>query len=94
MLSANKKTERITARVSVDLRDRLKEAAAFSGATLNQFLIQAAIEKAHAIIEQESVIRLSYRDAEVFFNALEDPPKANEKLKKAIQRYKKSELYE
>jgi uncharacterized protein (DUF1778 family) len=94
MISANKKTERITARVSVDMRNILKEAAAYSGATLNQFLIQAAIEKAHAIIEQESVIRLSKRDAEVFFNAIENPPKANEKLKKAIQRYKKAELYE
>lgn len=94
MLYENKKTERITARVSADMRDKLKEAAAFSGATLNQFLIQAAIEKAHAIIEQQCVIRLSHRDAEIFFNTIENPPEANEKLKKAIQRYKKSELYE
>lgn len=94
MISANKKTERITARVSADIRNRLLEAAAFSGATLNQFLVQAAIEKAQAIIEKERVIKLSYKDAEVFFKAIENPPKANAKLKKAVKKYKKSELYE
>ena len=94
MLSSNKKTERITARVSADVRNRLVEAAAFSGATLNQFLVQAAVEKAESIIEKERVISLSYKDAEVFFKAIENPPKTNEKLKKAIKKYKASELYE
>jgi uncharacterized protein (DUF1778 family) len=94
MLSANKKTERITARISADIRNRLVEAAAFSGATLNQFLVQAAVEKAQSIIEKERVISLSYKDAEVFFKAIENPPKANEKLKKAIKKFKASELYE
>ena len=60
--------DRITARVSVDTREQLIEAAAFSGTTLNQFLVQAAIEKAQSIIEKERVIRLSCRDAEVFFD--------------------------
>jgi uncharacterized protein (DUF1778 family) len=46
MFSAKKETERITVRVSLDIREKLTEAAAFSGATLNQFLVQAALEKA------------------------------------------------
>ena len=94
MLADNKKTERITARVSEDIRNRLAEAAAFSGATLNQFLVQAAVEKAESIIEKERVVNLSYKDAEVFFSAIENPPKPNAKLKKAVKKFKASRLNE
>jgi len=38
--------ERISARIPKSVRKRLEEAADRSGATLNQFLVQAAIEKA------------------------------------------------
>ncbi len=61
--------------------------AAFFGTTLNQFLVQAAIEK-------ERIIKLSYDDAQVFFDALENPPEPNEKLKNIIKSYKDSGLYE
>ncbi|MBW2100971.1 MAG: DUF1778 domain-containing protein [Deltaproteobacteria bacterium] len=94
MFSTKKKTERITARVSMDIREKLIEAAAFSGATLNQFLVQAALEKAQEVLEKERVINLSYKDAEVFFSALENPPMPNKKLKNAVKNYKSSGLYE
>ncbi|MBF0237613.1 MAG: DUF1778 domain-containing protein [SAR324 cluster bacterium] len=92
--TTEKKNDRITARVPTDIRERLIEAATFSGATLNQFLIQAAIEKANTILEKERIIHLSYHDAEVFFKALENPPKPNQRLRKAITKYKDSGLYE
>jgi len=94
MLANNKKTERITARVSEDIRNRLAEAAAFSGATLNQFVVQAAVEKADTIIEKERIVNLSYRDAEVFFNAIENPPRPNAKLREAVKKFKTSGLNE
>lgn len=94
MLSTTKKTERITARVPSNIREQLIEAAAFSGSTLNNFLVQAAIEKAQAVIEKERNIKLSYKDAEVFFKALENPPEPNKKLKDAVKKYKISGLYE
>ncbi|MBA3030242.1 MAG: DUF1778 domain-containing protein [Desulfobacteraceae bacterium] len=94
MLANNKKIERITARVSEDIRNRLAEAAAFSGATLNQFLVQAGVEKAESIIEKERIVNLSYKDAEVFFSAIESPPRPNSKLKKAAKKFKASGLNE
>ena len=94
MLETNNKTERITARIPAEIRAQLIEAAAFSGSSLNQFLVQAAIEKAQTVIEKERNIKLSYKDAEVFFEALENPPEPNKKLKDAVRKYKKSGLYE
>lgn len=82
------KNERITARVTEQVKNTLSTAADLTGATLNQFLVQAALEKAETIIEKEKVIYLSRQDAEVFFAALENPPEPNQKLKRAFQNYK------
>ena len=83
------KNERITARVTEQVKDTLSTAAEIMGATLNQFLIQAALEKAENIIEKDKVIHLSNKDAQVFFNALDTPPEPNKKLKNAFKNYKK-----
>ena len=67
------KTERITARVSESIKDTLGLAANLMGATLNQFLVRAAIEKAENIIERDKVISLSRKDAQLFFDILDSP---------------------
>ena len=82
------KNERITARVSEQVKDTLATAANITGATLNQFLIQAALEKAEQIIEKDKIIHLSQTDAKVFFEALENPPAPNSKLDNAFKTYK------
>ena len=82
------KNERITARVSGQVKDTLTVAADIVGSTLNQFLIQAALEKAENIIEKDKIIFLSNKDAQVFFNALDTPPEPNKKLKNAFKNYK------
>ena len=51
------------------------------------FLQITALREAERIIEQEWVIRLSARDAEMFIQALESPPHPNATLKAALQHY-------
>jgi uncharacterized protein (DUF1778 family) len=83
--------ERISARVPKDVRERLEEAADRTGATLNQFLVQAAIEKADQVLEREKVTRLSARDAEWVLNVLDQPPRSpNTKLQLALNSYQKA----
>ena len=45
------------------------------------------------MLERERIIRLSRRDSEVFFKALEKPPAPNTRLKKAVAAYKRSPLH-
>lgn len=78
---------RVSARVPAKVQETLELAAAMVGATVNQFMVQAALREAERIIEQERVIRLSARDAEIFIQALENPPPPNAKLKAALQHY-------
>jgi len=71
------------------VHERLTHAAGLLGATLNQFVIQSALEKANSILEREKVLNLTFRDAEVLFDAIENPPPPSEQLIKAAQAYKK-----
>ena len=80
--------ERITARVSEQIKETLVAAADLTGATLNQFLVQAALEKAENIIEKDKLIHLSHKDAQFFFDILETPPEPNEKLINAVKIYR------
>ena len=76
---------RVSARIPLQVQETLELAAAMVGATVNQFMVQTALREAERIIEQERVIRLSARDAEMFIHALENPPPPNAKLKAALQ---------
>ncbi len=80
--------ERITARVSEQIKETLIAAADLTGTTLNQFLVQSALEKAENIIEKDKLIHLSNKDAQLFFDMLENPPEPNSKLKNAVKSYK------
>ena len=78
--------ERIPARMPTAVYERLVEAAQAVGATLNQFLVQAALEKANAILEDERTIRLSSSAADELFRLMENPPEPNDYLKDAMKR--------
>jgi len=80
--------KRITARVSDTVCNTLEQAAELLGATVNQFVVQAAYVEAQRVIERESVIRLSQKDAHKVLALLDKPPKANKRLKAAVKAFK------
>ena len=84
----SKQTERVSARVPAQVYQTLTQAAEIAGTTMNQFLVQSALEKARIIIEKDRVIDLTVRSANVFFEAIEKPPAPNKKLKEAMKAYK------
>ena len=80
--------KRITARVSDTVRVTLEQAAELLGATVNQFVVQAAYLEAQRVIERESVIRLSQKDSRKILSLLDSPPKPTKKLKDAVKAFK------
>ena len=86
---------RITARVSADRQRVLQLAADLSGSTLNQFILQAAFAAAEKVFEQEEAFRtiqLNAAESERFLALLDAPPKANDKLKRAMAKFRKEHL--
>jgi len=82
------KDPRITTRVTDEMHTLLGEAAALVGSTVNQFVVQSAYEKAKKIIEDDRFVFLSSQTSKKFIEALENPPKASDKLKAAFQAHK------
>jgi uncharacterized protein (DUF1778 family) len=82
------KDPRITTRVTEDMHTLLAEAATLVGSTINQFVVQAAYEKAKKVIEDDRFVFLSSQASKKFIEALDNPPKANDKLKTAFQAHK------
>jgi uncharacterized protein (DUF1778 family) len=66
----------------------LQEAADLTGATVNQFVVQSALEKAEEIIDRERGISLSRRDAATLLTMLDNPMPANKALQGAFKRFK------
>ena len=89
-MAISKQNQRVSARVPTHVYQMLAQAAELTGATLNQFLVQSAFEKAQKVIEHEWFIKMTVRSASAFFDALENPPEPNEKLSNAIRAYKSS----
>lgn len=86
---ANEEIKRFQTRMPVHILDQLKLAAGLTGATINQFIVQAALEKAQQLIEKEHTLELTLADAKVFFDAIENPPAPNEELLKLAEDYRK-----
>ena len=87
-MAITKTEERIPARMPHEVYERIAEAAKTVGATLNQFLVQSALEKANDIIERERAIHLTRQAAKTVFDLLENPPQPSRPLKKALQHRK------
>jgi uncharacterized protein (DUF1778 family) len=77
--------DRITARIPHAKRIIIEKAAAVYGASLNQFLVQTALDRASKILEREETMRLSEQDARSFLTALDNPPEPSAKLVAALQ---------
>lgn len=92
--AAEKKTERVVSRVTLENRRTLEQAAAWSGASLNQFIVQAALLEAERVIEKEQIIQLSLRDTADFMAALDNPPEPNERLLSALKVYRQDVISE
>jgi uncharacterized protein (DUF1778 family) len=88
MPTAVAKNTRLVTRIPAAVRAAIQEAADLEGASLNQFVVQAAHRQAQEILERENIIRLSRVATERVFELLERPPKPNRALlaAKAIHR--------
>lgn len=91
-MDATENRGRITNRMSQPVALKLQEAADLIGATLNQFMVQAALEKAEKILEREKNIYFSKNDAAMLINLLDAPAKPNAALLKAYERFKQREV--
>jgi len=91
-MNATENSGRITNRVPQPIALKLQEAADLTGATLNQFMVQAALEKAEKVIDRERTIHFSVNDAALIINMLDNPSKPNDALLRVFETFKQREI--
>lgn len=80
---------RITTRVAEHVQQKLQMAADIAGATVNQFVVQAALEKAERVIESESTMLLTRRESLRLLELIDNPPPRSRKFVAAQAAYNK-----
>lgn len=80
---------RLVARVSIDIQQTIKKAATYSGATVTQFLVDSALDKAKSVINDVEVIKLTNKAASQMMELLDNPPMPNAYLLKAKAKYQR-----
>jgi uncharacterized protein (DUF1778 family) len=81
--------KRLTTRITDHVQGKLQMAADLVGATMNQFVVQAALEKADKVIESESTIVLTRRESLRLLELIDNPPPRNEKFRSAQAHYQR-----
>ena len=79
--------ERINLRLSETAKQRIERAASVEGKTVSGFILSSALEYAEKAIEKYETMALGRRDAELFFDALANPPAPNDKLRAALDEH-------
>jgi uncharacterized protein (DUF1778 family) len=84
----NAKVERLEARVSLEQKRLIQQAAELEGRTVTEFLVNTAQAAAKQVIEEHEMMRLTAQDRELFVSALLNPPVPSKKLQAAARSYK------
>ncbi len=75
--------DRMSLRIKPELKAKLVRAATIRNTGLTEFVTQAALREAEAIIEDADRVRLSDRDSLRVLDLLENPPAPNVRLRAA-----------
>lgn len=84
------KDARVDIKTTKVAKATLEQAAYALGTTLSAFMLDCAMRKAREIIAQSETIQLNRKEAERFISALENTPKANNKLKQLFKKHSKT----
>lgn len=79
---------RLEARVSSDQKDFFHRAAALTGRTLSELVIDSTQEAAARIVQEHEVIRLSRAEQAAFVTALLAPAEPGPRLREAVRGYR------
>ena len=81
------KDARVDIKTTRAAKAALEQAAHVLGTTLSAFILDCATAKAREILATAHLIRLTHQENERFITALQNSPKANEKLKKLFKKH-------
>lgn len=70
------KTDRMEARVSPDERQRIEQAASFTGVSVSAFIVNAAVDRAEQVISESATTTVPADYFDALLAALDEPESA------------------
>ncbi len=87
-MSTSKEQARFDARLPKEQKQFFEKVASLGGyRNLTDFIVRTVHEKAVEIIKEKEQIIVSERDSQIFFDAITNPKKPSQSLKKALEDY-------
>jgi len=87
----NVRAARLDIRLNPQAKQKIEEAAAVSHQTITDFVVSNLLRASEEALERQRLIQLSDRDRDLFLAALETDVRPNRALRKAAERFKRSE---
>ena len=82
------KQERMHIRLDAISKQKIERAAAYLNKNISEFVINQAVSAANQVIKEHETVTLTLEDAQIFLDALENPPQPNKKLIAALSKQK------
>lgn len=86
-MNTTTKAERINLRLDHLSKRKLEKAAFIEGKAVSQYILSNVLKSAEKTINSHEQMVLNKKDAELFFDAIINPPKPNHKLLDAMAEY-------
>jgi uncharacterized protein (DUF1778 family) len=83
------RTDRISLRISPRAKRTLERAAGYADRTLTDFVTEAAVERAEAVVRSHELVTLPPEAWETFRAMLLDPPEPSERLEAALAEHRR-----
>jgi uncharacterized protein (DUF1778 family) len=83
----NQEVASLSVRLPSHIKERIERAAVVSGLTITDFAISVLADSADEVLERHNTRTLSDRDRDLFLKTLDNPPKPNDALRRAAERY-------
>ena len=87
----NVRAARLDIRLNPQAKQKIEQAAAVSHQTITDFVVSNLLRASEEALERQRLIQLSDRDRDLFLAALETDVRPNRALRKAAERFKRSE---
>lgn len=82
------KEERLQVRLDRDAKQVLEKAARYENQTLSGFVLTKALDEARQVIDRHEILRINEQDWDQVMAAIDNPPAANDALKRAHKRHR------
>lgn len=85
----NSRPSRLNFRLPGEVKERIETAALVSGLTVTDFAINALVNSAEQVLENQHKRRLSDRDRDIFLKMLDKPPAPNDALRGVVKEHRR-----